>query len=198
MQELSLKNPLSSSGPITDCLQLVQEGDAVAREQLFEFLLHKLRRQASVIMRSERVEHTLGASGLVNETCVRMLEQHTVKTSQNRRELFAAASRTMRQILVDHARRRGAAKRGGGGEREFLDIVLQNFAVKNGFEYEQLHEALDALGRVSPRQREVVEHRFFGGLSIEETAELLDVSATTIERDWRLARVKLFALINSY
>ena len=186
----------SASLPVTKYLRLIQAGDSVARDQLFELLIRELRGQANYLMRSEKADHSLGASGLVNETCLRLLEQHAIFSAANRRQLFGAANRAMRQILVDHARRRGAVKRGGDREKMFLDNVLDSFVADNGFVFEQLHEALDKLELESPRQREVVEHRFFGGLSIAETASLIGVSTSTIEREWRLARVKLYAWIN--
>ena len=98
----------------------------------------------------------------------------------------------MRQILVEHARRRNATKRGGDYQRGSLDVVLEQFEASNGCRFEDLEASLEALEKESPRQREVVELRFFSGLSVPEVAEVLEVSVGTVERDWRLARAKLY------
>ena len=111
--------------------------------------------------------------------------------------MFGMANRAMRQILVDHARKRKTDKRGGDYQRASLDIVLDNFETNNQCRFEDLESALESLEKTSPRQREVVELRFFSGLSIEGVAGVLEVSVGTVERDWRLARAKLFQLLRS-
>jgi RNA polymerase sigma factor (TIGR02999 family) len=148
-------------------------------------------------MKKERVDHTLQPTALINAACMQLLDQKVIENAGNRRYLFAAANQAMRQILVDHARKRNAAKRGGDWQRGSLDVVLDNFEAQSGFPFEELDAALLALEQDSPRQREVVEHRFFGGLSVAETAALLDVSEGTVERDWRLARIKLYGAMKA-
>lgn len=176
-------------------LQQVKEGDDAARERLFATLQGELRGMAEGLMRRERPDHTLQATALVNEACLKLLDSDAFRDASNRRYMFGMANRAMRQILVDHARKRNTEKRGGGYERASLDIVLENFESNNRCRFVDLEAALESLEASSPRQREVVELRFFSGLSIEDVADVLEVSVGTIERDWRLARAKLFQLL---
>ena len=173
-------------------LQRVKTGDESARDRLFIELQSELRDMAAALMRRERPDHTLQATALVNEACVRLLDSDAIASASDRRYFFGMANRAMRQILVDHARQRQTAKRGGDYQRGSLDIVLENFETSNGCNFEDLESSLDKLEQDSPRQREVVELRFFSGLSIPEVAEVLNVSEGTVERDWRLARAKLY------
>ncbi len=173
-------------------LRELGRGNDSVKEQLFEQLQSELKQMASALMNRERSDHTLQATALVNEACLRLLDSDAIGKATDRRYFFASANRAMRQILVDHARKRNATKRGGQYERGSLDVVLENFETSNGCRFEDLEAALETLGEESPRQREVVELRFFSGLSIPETAEVLDVSEGTVERDWRMARAKLY------
>jgi len=170
-------------------LQQVKEGDESARQRLFIELQSELRDMAGALMRRERPDHTLQATALVNEACLKLLDSDAIKNASDRRYFFGMANRAMRQILVDHARRRQTTKRGGEYQRGSLDIVLDNFETNNGCRFEDLESSLASL---DPRQREVIELRFFSGLSIPEVAEVLEVSVGTVERDWRLARAKLY------
>ena len=174
-------------------LKQVKGGDDSARERLFVELQSELRDMAAALMSRERPDHTLQATALVNEACIRLLDSDALENASDRRYFFGMANRAMRQILVDHARRRLTSKRGGDYQRGSLDIVLDNFETSNGCRFEDLESSLEKLESESPRQREVVELRFFSGLSIPEVAEVLDVSVGTIERDWRLARAKLYS-----
>ena len=174
-------------------LKQVKGGDDSARERLFAELQSELRDMAAALMSRERPDHTLQATALVNEACIRLLDSDALENASDRRYFFGMANRAMRQILVDHARRRQTSKRGGEYQRGSLDIVLDNFETSNGCRFEDLESSLEKLESESPRQREVVELRFFSGLSIPEVAEVLDVSVGTIERDWRLARAKLYS-----
>ncbi len=176
-------------------LQQVKQGDAAARDRLFATLQGELRDMAEGLMRRERPDHTLQATALVNEACIRLLDSDAFNNASDRRYMFGMANRAMRQILVDHARKRKTDKRGGDHQRASLDIVLDNFESRNHCRFEDLEAALESLEATSPRQREVVELRFFSGLSIEEVANVLEVSVGTIERDWRIARAKLFQLL---
>lgn len=181
--------------PDQDVSMMLRElgrGNDSVKEKLFEQLQSELRQMASALMRRERADHTLQATALVNEACIRLLDSDAIDNATDRRYFFAAANRAMRQILIDHARRRNTTKRGKDYERGSLDVVLENFENSNGCRFEDLEASLEALEKDSPRQREVVELRFFSGLSIPETAEVLGVSEGTVERDWRLARAKLY------
>ncbi len=177
----------------TTMLQEARAGDDKAANRVLELILDDLLRVARRMMKSERPDHTLQASALVNEACLKLIDQNVIALSENRRYLFVAANRAMQQILVDHARTRNAQKRGGDRRRVPIDTLLDNFKSQNGVEFEDLHLALEELGKENPRQRELVEHRFFGGLSIEETADLMEISPATAKRDWTLARAKLYA-----
>lgn len=178
-------------------LQQVKDGDEEAREKLFVTLQSELRDMAGALMRGERPDHTLQATALVNEACVRLLDTEALKNVTDRRYMFGMANRAMRQILIDHARRRRTNKRGGDYQRASLDVVLDNFEANNRCQYEDLESALEGLEATSPRQREVVELRFFSGLTNEEVAKVLEISVATVERDWRLARAKLFDQLRS-
>jgi RNA polymerase sigma factor (TIGR02999 family) len=141
-------------------------------------------------MHQERAGHTLQPSALVHEALLRLLDGDALANVPNRRYLFAAAAQAMRQVLIDHARRRHAAKRDGARARVPLDEALAKFE-ERGLDIIALHEALESLARAHPRQAEVVNLRFFSGLSVPEVAEMLGVSDTTVEGDWRFARAWL-------
>jgi RNA polymerase sigma factor (TIGR02999 family) len=177
-------------GDLTAILNEARSGDAGARERLVRAIYAELRRTAGGLMRHERPGHTLQASDLVNEALLRLLDGDALADVPNRRYLFGAASEAMRQVLVDHARRRRALKRGGNRVRVPLDQVLAGFD-EQGLDVIALHEALERLAHDHPRPAQVVTLRFFGGFSVPEVAENLEVSDTTIESDWRFARAWL-------
>jgi RNA polymerase sigma factor (TIGR02999 family) len=140
-------------------------------------------------VRRERTGHTLQATALVNEAYLRLIEVRQVQW-QNRAHFFAMAARLMRRILVDAARTRGYQKRGGGAPKLSLDEALV-LPAGPGDDLVALDEALTALAAVDPRKSQVVELRFFGGLTLEETAEALQISTDTVKRDWKIARLWL-------
>ncbi len=148
------------------------------------------------MMRRQPSGHTLQPTAVVNEAMVRLLQGDVVGRSMNRRYLFAAANRAMSRALIDHARKRNAAKRPTSAERTALDHVLDALQERNNVRFPELAEALDELRTTSPRQAEVTELRFFSALSNEEIAEVLDISTATVKRDWQLARAKLFRTLN--
>jgi RNA polymerase sigma-70 factor, ECF subfamily len=177
-------------GSLTAILSEVRAGGTDAQDRLIRAIYAELRRTAGRLMRRERPSHTLQPSALVNEALLRLLDGDTLADVPNRRYLFAAAAQAMRQVLVDHARRRHARKRDGNRVRVPLDQVLAGFDEK-GLDVIALHEALERLALDHPRPAQVVTLRFFGGLSVPEVAETLAVSDTTIESDWRFARAWL-------
>jgi RNA polymerase sigma factor (TIGR02999 family) len=179
-----------AGGDLTALLAEARSGDAEARERLTRAVYGELRRLAGSLMRRERPDHTLQPSALVNEAMVRLFEGEALNRAADRRYLFAAAAQAMRQVLVDHARKRDAAKRDGGRRRVPLDQVLQYFEDRR-LDVVALHEALDRLMALDERQGLVVSLRFFAGLSVPEVAGVLDVSVGTIEGDWRIARAWL-------
>lgn len=180
-------------GQFTVLLQKAKGGDTKASRGVFDLLVQDMLKSARKMMQNERDGHTLQPTALVNEACVRLLQQDVVQTAQNRRYLYGAANRAMQQILVDYARTRNADKRAGKWKQTSIDVLLDNFEAKNGVAFESLHSALETLERDSPRQREIVEHRYFGGFTAEQTSELMGISTATITREWRLARAKLYA-----
>lgn len=174
---------------ITRLLVAWGDGDESALEDLTPLVYEELHRLAHHYMGRERAGHTLQTTALVNEAYVRLIDWKNVRW-QSRAHFFAVSSQLMRRILVDFARARGAGKRGGGVPIVELDEAAVVSADK-GAEMVALDEALGTLGQLDARQSKVVELRFFGGLSIDETAEVLQVSPGTVRRDWSLAHAWL-------
>jgi len=171
-------------------LQGATQGDASALDRLFPALYAELKRQAAGYLRGERAGHTLQPTALANETYLRLIGRRDFPW-QNRAHFMASAARAMRSILVDHARRRRAQKRGGGREQVPLDATMA-LEDQRPVAFDDLDRALQELARRSERQARVVELRYFGGLSTEETGEVLGVSPVTVKRDWATARAWLF------
>ena len=165
------------------------QGDQGALERLVPLVHDELNRIARRCMAGERVGHSLQATALVNEAYLRLIDVSHVDW-QNRAHFLAVSARLMRRILVDHARSRNYEKRGGGAQKVSFDEGLV-VSLEPGQDLVALHDALTALAKVDPRKSQVVELRFFGGLSVEETADALHVSTDTVTRDWKLARVWL-------
>jgi RNA polymerase sigma-70 factor (ECF subfamily) len=178
-----------SSRQVTDLLLAWGNGDQSALEQLVSAVHVELRRLAHRQMRGERQGHTLQTTALVNEAYLRLIDLSRVRW-QDRAHFFAMSARLMRRILVDYARSRHYQKRGGGVANVTLDDALI-VSPERGADLVALDDALQALAAVDARKSQVVEMRFFGGLSVDETAEALHVSKETVMRDWRLAKVWL-------
>jgi len=181
------KTPATSE--VTRLLLAWRDGDRAALDQLMPLIYDELKRVARRRLGDERRDHTLDSAGLVNEAYLKLIKQRDLNW-QNRAHFFAVAARLMRQILVDYARARGNAKRGG-----FVVKVPEEDAVKvpaklSG-EIVKLHDAITALAAFDERMSEIVELRFFGGLSIEDTAEVIGVSPGTVMRDWTVAKAWL-------
>jgi RNA polymerase sigma factor (TIGR02999 family) len=174
---------------VTQLLLAWGDGQDAALERLLPLVHGELRRLARRYMFGERPGHTLQATALVNEAYLRLIDSRRV-CWQNRAHFFAISAQLMRRILVDSARARGYQKRGGGIPKVTLDEGLIGPKEK-GRDLVALDDALKALTDVDPRKAQVVELRFFGGMSVEETAEVLKVSAETVLRDWRLAKAWL-------
>ncbi len=174
----------------SDQLARAAHGDFEAMEQLLPVVYAELRRLAAAFLRRERPGHTLQPTALVHEAFLRLAGGRTLEAS-SRAQFIGLAARTMRHILVDHARRRKSLKRGGGERVVTLDTSALAGAT-HAVEVEDLDQALAALARVSERQARVVELRYFGGFSIEETGEALGLSPMTVKRDWAFARAWLY------
>ena len=167
------------------------DGDTDALDRLVEFLYPKLRWIAHQRLARRRPDESLDSTALANETYLKLVRAGGIPC-ENRVHFLALCAQIMRRILVDHARRRAFAKRGGGARHVPLDEVVL-VAQARGIEVLALDEALAALGRLDPRKSRVVELRYLGGLTIEETAEVLGLSIDTTKRDWRMARAWLLA-----
>lgn len=174
---------------VTQLLVAWGNGDEVARDELISVVYQELHRLAHHYMKRESPGHTLQTSALVNEAFVRLVDQRNVQW-QNRSHFYAIAAQMMRRILVDYARSLRYAKRGGGARPVSLDDALM-VSEERSAEVVNVHEALERLAKFDSRKAQIVELRFFGGLSIQETAEMLGVSAGTVMRDWTLAKAWL-------
>jgi RNA polymerase sigma-70 factor (ECF subfamily) len=181
--------PLHSSEEITRLLRVWSDGDPDAFKKLAPLVYRELRRIAMRYMRQERTGHTLQTTALVNEAFVRMIDWQSVPW-QNRAHFFAISAQLMRRILVDHARRHHRSKRGGRMRAVSLDEASV-VSVDHAEELIAVDEALRRLASIDARSARVVELRFFGGMSVEETAEVLKVSHMTISRDWDFAKAYL-------
>jgi RNA polymerase sigma factor (TIGR02999 family) len=166
-------------------------GDRAAFDRLLPLVYDELRRLAQARLRAERPDHTLQATALAHEVYLKLIDQSRVAW-RDRAHFFAIAARAIRRILVDHARTRHREKRGGGARKLSLDEALTVPAAAPDTDLLALDEALERLASVEPEKAAVVELRFFGGLTAEETAEALGISLSTVERYWRYARAWLY------
>ena len=178
-----------TSQEISQLLVAWGNGDQAARDELMPLVYEELRRLAHRYMDRERPGHTLQTSALVNEAYLRLIDQNDVHW-QNRAHFFGIAAQMMRRILVDYARKRRYDKRGGGARTVPLDDAMI-VSDERAADVVALDDALKSLAELDPRKSQIVELRFFGGLSIEETAEVLAVSPGTVMRDWTLAKAWL-------
>ncbi len=174
---------------VTDLLIQWNNGDPASRDELFRIVQRELHRIADRYMRRERPDHTLQTTALVNEAYMRLIDQPQVNW-HNRAHFYAISARVMRQILVDHARRLGSEKRGGQAfELPFNEGVV--FSPEKSHEFLALDQALKKLAEIDGRKANVVELRYFGGLEVDEVAEVLKVHPNTVIRDWALAKAWL-------
>jgi RNA polymerase sigma factor (TIGR02999 family) len=174
---------------VTELLAKWRAGDQDALGALVPLVYNELRKAAHRYLRHERPDHTLQSTGLVHEAYLRLRKQGAHEF-ENRAHFFAIAAQLMRQTLVEYARHRNAEKRNAGG-RLTLDDTVQLLKAKN-VDLIALDDALDGLAKLDPRQSRVVELRFFGGLSVEETSRVLGVSRDTVKRDWATAKIWLY------
>ena len=174
---------------ITQLLERWSAGDKEALDQLMPLVYDELHRLAGAYLRRERHEHTLQPTALVNEAFLKLVDQHSIRW-QNRAQFYGVAAQLMRRILVDHARVHYAAKRGGDRYQVPLDNIdgLRN---QPDADVLAVHELLDRLAEIDPEQSRLVELRFFGGLTIEEAAEVMHISHATVEREWKIAKAWL-------
>lgn len=174
---------------ITETLAGLSRGDPTALERLLPVVYNEMRRLAAGYLRKERAGHTLQPTALAHEAFLKIVVQEDV-TWQNRAHFLGVAAQAMRRILVDHARRRKALRRGGG--QTVIALEDSGAAGPGEVAFDDLDQALNDLARKSERQARVVELRYFGGLTIDETAEVIGISPMTVKRDWTMARAWLF------
>ncbi len=176
---------------ITQLLVEWSDGNQAALDELYPLVYQELRRLARRYMSRERKGHTLQTTALINEAYVRLVDQRNVHWA-NRSHFFAISAQIMRRILIDHARRHGYAKRGGGAQQVSLEEAATVIPDQQAAELVRLDEALKSLAEMDPRRSQVVELRYFGGLNNEEIAGVLKVSENTVTRDWNMARAWLY------
>lgn len=179
----------SSPDEISQLLAAWTNGDQAALDKLMPLVYDQLRRMAHHYMNRERQDHTLQTTALVNEAYLRLIDQRNAHW-RNRAQFFGIAAQIMRRILVDHARSKARTKRGGGGREVSLDEAASLSPTRAGAII-ALDEALKRLAQNDPRKCQIVELKYFGGLSVEETAELLKISPITVKRDWLVAKAWL-------
>lgn len=189
-----------SSGEVTQLLDAARAGNLSARDRLLELVYQELRTIAASKMRGERADHTLGATGLVNESYLRLFRiagQEAPLSFAHRHAFYQAAATAMQRILIDHARARGARKRGGSAARRISLDVLEAAAHADPSDLLSLDDALCRLQEEDERAAAVVRMRFFGGRQFEEIAQLNGVTVRTIKRDWEFARARLQQLMEA-
>ena len=180
-----------SPGNVTQALLDWSQGNPAALSSLMPHVYEQLRNLASRTLRDERQDHTLQTTALVHEVYLKLVDQRQVNW-QHRVQFFAVSAHLMRRILVDHARRHSAVKRGSGASKVALDAETVYIPARHE-EMIALDLALERLAALNQRQSRIVELRYFGGLSLEETADVLKVSTATVKNDWRVARAWLFS-----
>jgi RNA polymerase sigma factor (TIGR02999 family) len=185
---------MDTSSGITELLLAWSGGDREALEKLTPLVYRELRRLAESYLRRERPGHTLQPTALAHEAYIKLIDQQSVSW-RNRAHFFGIAAQTMRRILVDHARARLAEKRGGGGAKFSLDEAI-DASDHRADQLVALDEALETLTTIDPQKGRVVELKYFGGMTLEETAEVLGVSRATVIREWRMAKAWLYGELN--
>lgn len=179
----------STSHGITQLLQRWSNGEETARDELVPLVYSELHRIAKIYLRRERREHTLQPTALVNELFLKFSEQNKMSW-QNRAQFFGVAAQLMRRILIDYARSHQASKR--GGDRYCVSLTkIRAFGAEPDADLLALHDVLNELAEIDPFQARIVELRFFGGLTIKETAEVTRTSHATVEREWKMAKAYL-------
>jgi len=181
---------MPQSESVTQLLVDWSKGDQAALNKLMPLVYSELRRLAKNYLKRESPGHTLQPTALVNEAYLRLVDQKTARW-QNRAQFYGVAAQLMRRILVDHARAKHAEKRGGANQQRLSITSAREVGATPDLDVLALNEALEELATLDPQQSRIVELKFFGGLSIEETAEVMDLGHATVERDWKMARAWL-------
>ncbi|MEJ7625198.1 MAG: sigma-70 family RNA polymerase sigma factor [Pyrinomonadaceae bacterium] len=182
--------PQKNAEPITELLRDWRAGNQEAFERLTEYVYSDLRRRASAYLRGERPDHTLETTGLVHEAFIKLIGKENIEWA-DRNHFFAVAAQSMRRILVDHARTRSRAKRGGCEADLPLEEATVLYTEPKSVDLVALDEALNELSKFDPRQSQIVELKYFAGMTLDETADILGISCETVKRDWQIARAWL-------
>jgi RNA polymerase sigma factor (TIGR02999 family) len=180
----------NESRPITMYLQKWRQGDSAALDQVMQYVYDDLHRRAAAYLKNERPGHSMQPTGLVHEAFIRLVDKQEIDW-EDRNHFFAVAAQAMRRILVDYARNRNRLKRGGADDNLPLDETLPMYSAGPRVDLVALDEALTDLATFDERQARIVELKYFGGMTLEETAGVLGVSAVTVKRDWQIARAWL-------
>lgn len=191
-----LDSPNRTEG-VTRLLSRIHGGDVTAQNELLSLVSDELYDIARFLMQAERRDHSLSATALANEAVVRLIKEAAFETAQNRAHLFGILARSMRQVLVAHAKKRKTERRGGDWNRHPFDEVLEHWAGRGVEDFVRFDEVLHELGEIDERQRQVIEFRFVLEFSVQETASLLGVSERTVELDTKKARAFLFDRLRS-
>ena len=181
---------------VTQILQRISDGDSRAADELLPLVYDELRRLAAAYFSRERSDHTLQPTALVHEAYLRLIDQTRVEW-QNRTHFFGVAANMMRRILVDHARSKAAEKHGGDRTRIEIEKAVSFATDEKPIDLIAVDESLDLLAKLDEVQGRIVELRFFGGLTIEETAEVLNISPATVKREWAMAKAWLYDRLSS-
>jgi RNA polymerase sigma factor (TIGR02999 family) len=184
----------SGEHDVTELLRQWSDGNRQALSELLPIIYNELRRVAHQYLHRERVDHTLQTTALVHEAYLKLIDQRSVNW-QNRAHFFAVAAQAMRRILIDNARRRTAGKRGKGEKIPLEDVAI--VSKDRDESLVELDEALRVLEEIDPQQGKIIELRYFGGLTIEETAEALSLSPATVKREWAMARAWLYSALTA-
>lgn len=180
---------MSDREEVTAILQAINNGSSNAPEQLLPLVYDELRQLAAAYMSKERTDHTLQATALVHDAYIRLVDWENVSW-QNRAHFFSVAAGVMRNLLVNHAVKRKTQKRDFGQRIELTESI--SFDDSPEIDLVELNAALESLAEIEPRQEKIIEMRFFGGLSIEETAHVLEISSATVKREWAIAKTWLY------
>ena len=172
---------------VTELLREWTSGNSAAMDELLPYIYDELRRRAARYLRRERINHTLQTTALVHEAYLKLVDQKAVQW-KDRGHFFAVAAQAMRRILVDHAKHKNRAKRGGDLPDLQIDASIENAILESKVDIESLDEALSRLALIDPDQERLVELRFFAGLSLEEAAAVMDISRATAAREWQVAK----------
>lgn len=187
---------LETQKPITQILNELKNGDRDSINQILPLVYDELRRLASIYLNKERANHTLQPTALVHEAYIRLIGQNEIEW-QSRAHFFGVLSRLMREILIEYARGRNRQKRGGEFKTQIALDEAVSFGTQKELDFLEVDDALSNLEKLDKRQAQIVEMKFFGGMTVEEIGEVLDISPATVKREWSSAKLLLYKMLNN-